>query len=197
MDKLLLAAETAADEAEVYLQKVESTDVTFQNGALEKIENEQTVGVALRILKNGRLGFAYTTNHGEWSWLLENALASAEIAEEVGLSLPVTKSFSPVTAFSPGIKEIGAEGMVSEGFRILDAVARLRPGITADCYLGRTVERIKIMNSKRCFSIRVIGLPGRMTWKIFQKRLRLLSESFILMADKRCFPSPLGPLRRR
>jgi PmbA protein len=148
MDKLLLAAETAADEAEVYLQKIESTDITFQNGALEKIENEQTVGVALRILKNGRLGFAYTTNHGEWSRLLENALASAEIGEEVGLSLPVTASFSPVTAFSSGIKEIGAEGMVSEGLRVLEAIGRLRPGITVDCYLGRTVEQIKITNSK-------------------------------------------------
>ena len=62
MEKLLEMARKVADQAEIYSLENSSTSVSFKNGELQDINSSISAGVALRIIKDGRLGYAHTRN---------------------------------------------------------------------------------------------------------------------------------------
>jgi PmbA protein len=62
MEKLLELAVKSADAAEVYATDSVSDGVEFANGKFKNIESGMQSGVSLRLLKDGRLGSAYTRN---------------------------------------------------------------------------------------------------------------------------------------
>ncbi len=50
------------DAFEVYLSRSASTSIEVRDGELESFEKAQSVGIALRIIKDQRLGFSYSTS---------------------------------------------------------------------------------------------------------------------------------------
>jgi len=62
MEKLLNMARKVCDQAEIYYCEPTSSEVMFQKGELHDIESQFQSGIALRIIKDGKLGFSYTKN---------------------------------------------------------------------------------------------------------------------------------------
>jgi len=57
LNRLLELARQAADEVEIYEERTSSTEVRFSNGKADEIQSSILGGTALRLLKNGRVGF--------------------------------------------------------------------------------------------------------------------------------------------
>ena len=62
---VLKKAKTVSDEAEVYLNTSRQLKIDVLNGKIESIDNVTEGGVALRLIKNKRMGFAYTADFAE------------------------------------------------------------------------------------------------------------------------------------
>ena len=58
MEEILAQAQKAAEEAEVFLVSSEETPVQFETNRLKHIQSKQNTSVALRIIKEGRIGYA-------------------------------------------------------------------------------------------------------------------------------------------
>jgi len=75
------AIRRGADEAEMYLELARETEIEAYKGRVESAVVARTTGIALRVIRGGRLGFAYTTDTGPGA--VRDALAAALATAEV------------------------------------------------------------------------------------------------------------------
>ena len=61
-DRLLTAASSKAEAAEVLCQEIETRSVEFEHNRLKYVQTKATRGVGLRVICEGRLGFSATTD---------------------------------------------------------------------------------------------------------------------------------------
>jgi predicted Zn-dependent protease len=60
MERILEAAKKISDKAEVYYVEYGSDSVSFENAGFKDVESRIQSGFGLRIIKDDKLGFAYT-----------------------------------------------------------------------------------------------------------------------------------------
>ena len=147
MEKLLEMAGKAADQAEVYALDQATDSVTFQDCKLHDIETNFLSGVSLRIIRDGRLGFAYTRNLGDRQELLDNALRSLEGGVEAPYEMPAARESRTLDTFDPSVEALTGAELVDDARSICETL-RPRAGgeIMAVSYTQR--EELRIMNSK-------------------------------------------------
>ena len=94
MEKLLKIAESKGCRAEVYSLREKSVGMSKVNGAVSEVSASIQYGVSLRIIKDGKLGFAYTKNLIDREQLVENALASLKAGVDADYDFPATGSIN-------------------------------------------------------------------------------------------------------
>jgi len=147
MEKLLNMATRAADQAEVYSAESASDSVTFQDAKLHDIETNFLSGVSLRIIKNGRMGFAYTRNLIDRQELLDNALHSLEGGVEAPYDLPATREVKKLDTYDPTVKALTGTELVDEATRVCGVLKSKADGeIMVVSYTYR--DSLRILNSK-------------------------------------------------
>ncbi len=77
---ILYKVKTKADEAEVYASSIKQLKIDVINRKIESVDNINEGGLALRIIKNKKIGFAYTADLDEHSMetLIGQALDNSE-----------------------------------------------------------------------------------------------------------------------
>ena len=70
MENVLAQAKRVAEEAEVFMVSTEETPVQFEANRLKHIQSKQASYVALRVVKNGRIGYAISTELGDRPFLM-------------------------------------------------------------------------------------------------------------------------------
>jgi len=88
------------DQAEIYLEVNESVDATIQNDQVDFAKEAYSMGVGIRVINDGRMGFAYTTQNEKLLETVDKAISNAK-ANFVDENL----SFAPKSNY-PKIKEI-------------------------------------------------------------------------------------------
>ncbi len=148
MERLLELARKSAEAVTVYQESWSGTGVSFEDGALKDIESAMRSGTRLLLVKDGRLGFAYTTNLADRGALVERALASARRGPEVGYALPASAALPSPASYDPAAEDLGSEALVAECGRILERLAALVPGGT-EMRAGAeaSVGEARLMNS--------------------------------------------------
>lgn len=147
MEKLLEMAGKAADQAEVFSVEQTSNSVSFQAAKLYDIRTNFLSGVSLRIIKDGKLGFAYTRNLTDRQGLLDNALHSLQGGVEADYDLPDTRGGKELDAYDPETAKLTNKELVDEAKRISDILKIRTTGeISAGAYAG--FDRLRLMNSQ-------------------------------------------------
>lgn len=147
MEKLLEMARRVADQAEVYYHDSVSDSATFQDAKLHDIETNLLSGVSLRIIKDGRLGFAYSRNLKDRQELVDNALNSLHGGVEANYDLPGPSSLPRLATYEPSVKELSGAELVSQAEKVCQKIAqRTKAEIMAASFTER--RRTGIMNTK-------------------------------------------------
>lgn len=87
-DGVRKALALGAEEAEVFITSSAGLDVDIEENRLQGSTMDGSQGGAIRLLKDGRLGFAYFTQIGEMQGAMEKALKLSRLAPNKGFSLP-------------------------------------------------------------------------------------------------------------
>ncbi len=66
------------DQAEVYLEKEETVDVDIQKDQVDFAKEVSSCGVGVRVILDGKMGFAYTTNLGRLHETVKSAVFNAK-----------------------------------------------------------------------------------------------------------------------
>jgi len=143
---ILERAAAVAKEAELYEEFREGIAVSFRGGELEKVKSEAVLGRALRVIVDGKLGFASTAGEEEEP-LVEAALASAQHGDPAPFSFPPLGGEARVEVLDPGITALGPEELLSWGEEAVQEIKRAFPEVVLDVHLARGTTEIHIANT--------------------------------------------------
>lgn len=146
MEKLLQLAKKVANQVEVYSITYQTDTVSFENSRLKDIDSKIQYGVALRIIKDGKLGFAYTRNLTDREELLQNALANLKGGVAAQYQFPFNKPSAKLNSFDSAIEKITNEQMVKECQRICEMLG-VKTKSEIHTSLGREVQQLRLINS--------------------------------------------------
>ena len=146
MEKLLEIAKKVADQVEIYSGASTTDGVHFENSKLKNIDSKMQYGVALRIIKDDKLGFAYTRNLINREELVQNAFASRKGGVEAKYELPLSKKLTKLKTYDKLIEELTNTKMVEECTRICETLGAKTKG-EINVGFGRETTRLRILNS--------------------------------------------------
>jgi PmbA protein len=81
LEKILNLASVQAQEAEVYYLESQDTPIEFENNRLKSLSTKALQGVALRVICNGKMGFASSTDLTRLDDLVAAAIQTSEIGD--------------------------------------------------------------------------------------------------------------------
>lgn len=117
IERVLRAGERQADEVEVFCTRGQSVSAGIKKGILGTAEESETWSMAIRTVRDGRIGFSSTSDPDRWKECLNAALASGRIAtpqEWGGFPKPAEIAAAPAASADPDlvVRIEDAAGMV-------------------------------------------------------------------------------------
>lgn len=76
-----IALSKGADKAEVYVKTSKSLGIEVKEQKIDTLESSITMGYCIRVIKDNRLGFSYSTNPDEMNTVAENAIEASKYSE--------------------------------------------------------------------------------------------------------------------
>ncbi len=135
-----------AQQAEVVELQSEVTVVGYEANRLKSSRVEETRGWAVRIVKDGRLGFSASTDEAAADKLVTNVLESATYGDQIPLSFPAPQPAPPVAIFDRTITDLPIARLVEIGQEILAPILEVEPEAQVNLELQRGVERFSLRN---------------------------------------------------
>jgi PmbA protein len=137
---------TQAEQVEVLNLKSESTTVEYEANQLKTSKVEQTQGVAVRVVRKGRLGFAASSDERAVNKLMANALESAAYGDEIPIHFPEPKPAPEVVTYDSRLAEFPIPRLVEIGQEILDLILPVDPEARINISLNRGVNEMTLRN---------------------------------------------------
>jgi len=151
--QLIEAARVRADGgADALWRRVERTTVAFEWGRLKSAGATEEAGANLRVRHRGRVGVAGTT--AVWgndvgaqhaAPLLDRALASAELGEELDLLFPAPGALPPLTTCFDRAANASLDDLIGIGRSLLAALER--DGCRVNVAIERETTATRVANS--------------------------------------------------
>lgn len=137
-----------ADEAEIYYEV--NSDVLFRS-VLDRIENcSQSVfeGWSLRVIKDGRLGFAYFTSPSGFDQALETAMHVAKFAQKLDVHFPKKQKLTRVKGlFNEELAKADEEFLSKALLETVDVVKDGYKARSVQNYVSKSVAIYEVCNS--------------------------------------------------
>lgn len=125
-DMMEKALRMGAEQAEVYVRTSRHLSIVVKNRAVDAFNSSLTSGYALRVIKNGRLGFSYANDLNDRDNVIEHALASSRHTDkDDSLDLPEAADNADVEIFDPALDEIREQDAIEKTL-LLEKSARDR-----------------------------------------------------------------------
>lgn len=148
MGKILEQAKKSSQEAEVFSVSSRSTEAVFEANRLKQVQTKESTGSALRLIKDGRIGFAATTKVGSEGDLVEMALEMAPFGAEAKFEFPGLQSYPSVSVFDAEVEAVTEESMVELGQSLIEKIKEAEPEIVCEGSVSRLVANVVLHNSK-------------------------------------------------
>jgi len=148
MENILARAKQAAEEAEVFMITAEETPVQFEANRLKHIQSKQSSYVALRIVKNGRIGYAISSGTGGSRDLVSAAVETAEFGMKAEFELPSLTPYPEIKVFDPDVESVSLDEMVKLGEELIATVRGHSQDILCQAEVNKGVTSVRIINSR-------------------------------------------------
>lgn len=146
MEKLIELSKGVSDGAEVYWLQNNSNNVSFENAKLQNIDSKLLSGASLRIIKNGRTGFACTRNLQNREEFLQNALVSLQGGVKANYEFPFTAGLPVIDTYDASLEKVSNTALVNECERI-SAILKSKTSGEITVYASANISHIRIMNT--------------------------------------------------
>ncbi len=175
MEVILTQAKKVAEEAEVFMVSADETQVQFEANRLKRIQSKQTSALALRIIRQGRIGYASTTKLDDGWDLVDMAVETSQFGMPAKFEFPSTTSYPEVEVFDPNAETVPIEKMVELGDRLIATITSHTPEIVCEAAVNKGAISVRIINSqggeakyrKSIFSLGIEGSLIRGTDMLF------------------------------
>jgi len=148
MEQILARAKKVAEEAEVFMVSSEETPVQFEANRLKHIQSKQSSYVALRIITDGKIGYATATGLGDSQNLVNEAVETAQFGMLARFELPSLTSYPKIEVFDPEVESISIEEMVRLGEELIATLKGHTPDLVCHVWVTKDTTSLRIMNSR-------------------------------------------------
>lgn len=145
---ILTQLKKEAEQVEVLSLQNEKTTVEYEANQLKTCTVAETKGTAVRVIRNGQLGFSASTDETAATKLAANALESAAYGDKAPFSFPDPKPGPAVRTFDKAVADLPIARLVEMGREILDLVMRVEPDARCNVSLERSLVTASIRNQK-------------------------------------------------
>ena len=160
MEELLSQAKKIAEAAEVFLVSSEITPVAFETNRLKHIQSKQTTIVALRLIKQGRIGYAVSTRLEDRDSLVKMAVETAQFGMPAKFKLPYEPTYPQIDVFDPNIESVTIDEMVRLGEELITLITKHTPDLICEAEISKAVTSVRIINSEGGESAYLISTFG-------------------------------------
>jgi PmbA protein len=109
-----IAINEGADEAEVYAKMSKNLSIEVKEQKIDTLETSKTTGYCVRVIKDKRLGFSYSTDPGEMEKVVRRALEASGYSEPDDYNgLPLKSEPSAVTVFDGEIASLSEDEAIN------------------------------------------------------------------------------------
>lgn len=144
--ELLKQLSRQAEQVEVTSLSDEKTTIEFSANQLKSSSVTETRGMAVRVVRKGRLGFAASTDLQSLDKLSASVLESAAYGDPVTLEFPAPQTAAQVQTYDPKIAELPIPDLVEIGRQILALVLPVEPDARCNVTIERSVQTVSIQN---------------------------------------------------
>ena len=148
MENILAQAKQAAEEAEVFMVTAEETPVQFEANRLKHIQSKQSSYTALRIVKNGRVGYAISSGTSGSRDLVSTAVETAEFGIKAEFELPSLTPYPKIKVFDPDVESVSLDEMVKLGEQLVATVRGHSQDILCQAEVNKGTTSVRIINSR-------------------------------------------------
>ena len=148
--EVLRAAQKVAEQAEVFSDSARATMIQFEANELKQVQTRESSSIALRIFREGRIGFATVSGEGGWEALVDMAVETSQFGSPANFQFPSRfhRDYSEVRIFAPKVEEIAIERMVEIGKELIAKIRGHTPDILCDVQVTKGTSSISLVNSQ-------------------------------------------------
>ncbi len=150
LEDLLTQALKQADQAEIFQVSSLSTPISFEANRLKSVEARDSSGVALRIIKNGRIGFSSTTDMSDMDGLVARAVEMLPFGAKTSMNFPAASEYADVVTFDQVTSDLKVEALVEAGSKLIDKLHADWPDIVWSAGVSKSVSSTTLLNSNGC-----------------------------------------------
>ncbi len=166
MEEILSRAKKVAEKADVFQVVSQRTPVKFEANLLKQIQTKESTATALRLIKNGKIGFAQVSGSVDPETLVNMALETCNFGAVAKFDFPSLNSYPKVDIYDPKMEKVTVDEMVQIGEQIIAAVRQHTPEILCEASVGKGTASVHIINSsggeasyeKSFFSLGIEGI---------------------------------------
>ncbi|HJX70059.1 MAG TPA: metallopeptidase TldD-related protein [Dehalococcoidia bacterium] len=148
MEEILSLAKKSTQQAEVFLTSYEETPVIFETNRLKQLHTHQSLVVALRIIREGRVGFSTTTSLDDRSSLVSRAIEVSQFGAPARFELPAAKVYPRVETYDPEIEAFTTEQMIDLGESLLAKVRGHTAELICEAGITKGIVSVRLLNSR-------------------------------------------------
>jgi PmbA protein len=114
-DALNRARKQGCDEAEVFIKTAKTLSAEVKNRALDALESSHDFGMSLRVIKNQRLGFSFTTDPAMLKEMVQDAVSGADwTSADKHVAIPEYRQPSEVKVFDEEISRMQEDDVIEK-----------------------------------------------------------------------------------
>lgn len=147
IERILELARREAQQTEVFEVLSESTMVHFEASRLKQVERRQSRSVALRIIRDGRIGFASAGGPVEGADLVRMAVETSAFGAPAGLQFSGGNTFPGVDIYDPRLASIETDALVTIGTGVIDRVTSFDGDVQCEGLVSAGTGTVRILNS--------------------------------------------------
>jgi len=175
LTEVLRSAQKVAEEAEVFSVSSRATPIQFEANELKQVQTKESSSTALRIFREGRIGFATASGGGDTEALVDMAVETSQFGSAADFKFPSSRDYSEVRIFDSKVEEISMEKMVEIGKELIARIRGHTPDILCDVQVTKGTSSVSLINSqsgegrydKSFFSLSLEGILVRDTDMLF------------------------------
>ena len=146
--QILEAAASAHGSAEVFAVESERRYVSFEANKAKNIGQNQSSGVALRIIsREGKIGFSSTTDETKSQDLVRRVGDLAAYGAEARFAFPNASDYPEVESSDPSVGRISDEEMIRTGESIVEQILNQFPDALCSVDVSKTTHQQHLLNS--------------------------------------------------
>jgi PmbA protein len=148
LEEVLRSARSKAEQAEVFSASARATTVQFEANELKQVQSRESRSIALRIFREGRIGFAVASEGGRWDALVDMAVETSQFGSPANFQFPSSRDYPKTRIFDPEVEKIAMERIVEIGKELIAKVKGHTPDILCDVQITKGTSSVSLTNSQ-------------------------------------------------